>query len=56
MKIGEMLVGNGIISRDQLEEAIKIQKKNGGFLGMILVELKYLDPDILSTYLKAQKK
>lgn len=37
--IGDLLLVEGIISRQQLEEAVARQKNKGGLLGEILVEL-----------------
>ncbi len=52
LKLGEMLVGNGIISNDQLEKALDQQKKDGGMIGMILVNLNFISKEQLSDYLK----
>ena len=38
-KIGDLLVEKGIISYGQLQEALKLQKKESGLLGTILVRL-----------------
>jgi type IV pilus assembly protein PilB len=38
MKIGEILVSKGLITREQLEEALQEQKERGGFLGQLLIE------------------
>ena len=38
--LGELLVERGIISHEQLEAALQHQKKHGGLLGEIFVELK----------------
>ena len=56
LRIGEMLVGNGIINHDQLAEALEIQSKNGGQLGVILVEKGYLKTETLHEFLKAQNR
>lgn len=53
LKLGEYLLGNGIISNDQLENALDIQKKDGGMIGMIFVSLNYISSDKLAEYLKA---
>ena len=54
--IGEMLVEAGEVSRAQLDEALKLQKKMDGNtrLGLILVELGYLKADVLTKYLRMQ--
>ena len=41
--IGSILIQRKIITSEQLDEALVIQKKEGGFLGEILVRLGYLD-------------
>ncbi|MBN2120067.1 MAG: Flp pilus assembly complex ATPase component TadA [Candidatus Omnitrophica bacterium] len=41
-KIGEILLLEGLISSPQLEEAIKIQRKDGGRLGEALIKLGYV--------------
>ncbi|MCD4781495.1 MAG: hypothetical protein K8S27_13255 [Candidatus Omnitrophica bacterium] len=39
--LGELLLERGVISREQIDNAIEYQKKHGGLIGEILVELKY---------------
>lgn len=39
LKLGEMLIKEGLINREQLEKAIAAQNKEGGRLGEILVKL-----------------
>ncbi|MCU0848113.1 MAG: hypothetical protein MUD12_09525 [Spirochaetes bacterium] len=51
-----MLVGNGIISHDQMEVALGIQSKNCGQSGMILVEKGYLQTGTLHEFLMAQNR
>ena len=52
-KLGTLLVEEGFITSEQLEEALRIQrvlsknKKKYKYLGQILVEKNYLDPDQL---------
>ena len=41
--IGSILIQRKIITSAQLDEALAIQKKDGGFLGEVLVGLGYLD-------------
>jgi hypothetical protein len=52
--LGELLIEGGEITSEQLDEALKVQKKDGDLLGAILVNLGYLDDDILLEYLKMQ--
>lgn len=52
--LGDILVDNGEITQDQLDEALAIQKKEGGLIGIILVNLNYLDEQSLVKYLAIQ--
>ncbi len=54
MLIGELLVKSGIITEDQLNEALAIQKENNKRLGEILIELGYLKPKDLIWLLSEQ--
>jgi len=45
LRLGELLLKEGIISQAQLEKAINIQKQEGGRLGEILVKLGILKED-----------
>jgi hypothetical protein len=40
-QLGELLLERGILKKEQLEKAIKMQKEKGGLLGTILVSLGY---------------
>jgi hypothetical protein len=52
--IGQMLVKNGIISEEQLDEALKAQKHKQKRLGEILVELGYISTENLIWMLSEQ--
>ncbi|MBN2401797.1 MAG: hypothetical protein JXN64_05310 [Spirochaetes bacterium] len=52
--LGELLIEGGEITHGQLDEALKIQKKDGDLLGAILVNMCYLDEKVLLEYLKMQ--
>ncbi len=54
--LGEMLVDSGVISFSQLNTALTLQKKSGGFLGDILLSLKMVSPDALYRQLSSQNK
>ena len=41
-RLGECLVKANVINREQLEEALGIQKQKGGFLGQILLEMGWI--------------
>ena len=55
-RLGEMLVQEGVISQGQLEEALKLQKEQGGFLGNTLVSLRHIDQNTLVSFLVKQCK
>src|SRR3989344_3638248 len=40
--LGQILIKRNLITADQLKEALDVQKKDGGVLGEILVNLKYV--------------
>ncbi|MFH1282896.1 MAG: ATPase, T2SS/T4P/T4SS family [bacterium] len=41
--LGEILINNKLISREQLDKALEEQKKAGGFIGEIIVNLGFAD-------------
>jgi hypothetical protein len=50
-KLGDMLVGRGIITPQQLEEALKSQVIFGGRIGTNLIELGYVEEEVLARVL-----
>lgn len=52
LRLGDQLVGSGLISVDQLHEALSVQQKNGGFLGDILVSRQIVVASQLAPYLE----
>lgn len=54
IRIGEVLVLEGLITADQLVLALKIQKETGDFLGDVLVKRKWISENQLSTALSQQ--
>jgi len=49
-KIGQMLIDKGLITEEQLKEALESQKETNQFLGRILVEKGFIkEEDLLST-------
>jgi type IV pilus assembly protein PilB len=56
IKIGQYLVRSGLISAEQLDEALEIQKDLGGKLGKILVKLGFVTEDDLLKYLAKQMR
>lgn len=55
LKIGEILINEGVITEDQLSSAIETQQKNkGGRLGETLILLKYITEEQMSSALGSQ--
>lgn len=54
-KLGEMLVSSRIITPQQLEEALILQKQSNEKLGHILVNLGYITEDVLLSFLSRQQ-
>ncbi len=54
-RLGRVLIKMGELTRDQVHEALEIQKQRRGPLGRILVELGYVNEDRLNEALAAQK-
>jgi hypothetical protein len=49
LRVGEMLVERGVITRDNLDEALARQRESGQRLGEVLVELGYaMEEDVLN--------
>ncbi|OGS24759.1 MAG: type IV-A pilus assembly ATPase PilB [Elusimicrobia bacterium RIFOXYB2_FULL_48_7] len=53
-KLGEMFVNLGILTQEQLKEALEIQRQSGGKLGNILMQLGYITEEVLLTFLGKQ--
>jgi hypothetical protein len=51
MKLGEMLVRDGRMTEEQLEQVLAHQKHVGGRIGTVMVELGLIDLDALTVYL-----
>ncbi|RMH38391.1 MAG: hypothetical protein D6689_19775, partial [Deltaproteobacteria bacterium] len=51
MKLGEMLVRDGHVTPDQIQMAIERQRRDGGKLGTLLVEMGFVDLETLTMYL-----
>lgn len=49
-RIGEILVNEGLVSQEQLEEALRVQKKTGELLGSVLMDMGLVaESDIAKT-------
>lgn len=55
-RLGEILVEEGVITPAQLDQALALKKTRGGFLGAILVEMRYITQDTLISFLVKQCK
>ncbi len=53
-RLGEMLVETGIITSEQLQEALEEQKKSGGRLGQTLMALGYITEDVMAAFVGKQ--
>ena len=56
IRLGDLLVENNVISQEQLEDALELQKSSGQKLGRVLVEGGYIGEDELLRFLSAQLK
>ncbi len=52
--LGEMLVSGGLIKEEQLKRALEEQKKRGGKLGELLVDLGFINEHTIATFLGRQ--
>ncbi|HOF14521.1 MAG TPA: hypothetical protein PLH80_06775 [Spirochaetota bacterium] len=52
--LGEILVEDSVITKEQLNEALAIQKRDGGLIGIILMNLGYINEPTLVKYLALQ--
>lgn len=55
-RLGEMLLDAGVITEGQLNEALEKKKAEGGFVGKILMDLRYIDEHTLTNFLVKQLK
>src|SRR5206468_10229935 len=53
-RLGDLLVAGGVITPQQLREALAYQRIKGGRLGICLIKLGYLTEDILHSVLTRQ--
>ena len=54
IRIGELLASKGLLTEEQIEEALATQKRSGRKLGRTLVELGYVSEDVLIELLCTQ--
>lgn len=53
-RIGELLMERGVITKEQLQEALEIQRENKKLLGEILVDLGYATEEEVMTSITTQ--
>ena len=53
-RIGEMLIESGLMNKEKLAHALKIQEKDGGFLGKILVGCGFVTEEQVANHLMEQ--
>jgi len=53
-QLGELLLEKGIITKEQLEKALEIQKARGGLIGQVLVGLGYASEEEIAQALTVQ--
>jgi len=53
-QLGELLIERGIISKNQLDEALALQRDKGGLIGEILVQLGFVHEEDIAQALTAQ--
>ena len=54
LKLGDMLVQSGLISKDQLDKALSEQKSSGAKLGSSLIKLGFITEDAITQFLGKQ--
>ncbi len=53
-QLGELLIDNKLITRENLEEALRVQKEKGGLIGQLLVALNFTTEEAIAQALTAQ--
>ncbi|MBI5124380.1 MAG: hypothetical protein HZA72_03065 [Candidatus Omnitrophica bacterium] len=53
-QLGELLVERALITRDELQHALEIQKDKGGLIGQIIVDLGYVNEEAIAQAITAQ--
>jgi type IV pilus assembly protein PilB len=52
--LGQLLINDGVLTEEQLAEALSRQRRTKDRLGQVLIEMKLLDEEVLLKYLGAQ--
>ena len=53
-KIGEMLVNEGLVTLEQLNQALEAQQQSGDLLGSILIRLGFVEESVMVEFLSKQ--
>lgn len=53
-QLGELLIERGVITKEELEQALQVQKEKGGLIGQILVDLGFAKEEEIAQALTAQ--
>jgi len=53
-QLGELLIERGVITKEQLDKALALQKAEGGLIGQILVKLGFTSEEEIAQALTAQ--
>ena len=54
LRLGDMLVTEGVITSEQLQNAINFQAENGGRLGTALVGMGFVSQDVIMAFVGTQ--
>ena len=52
-RLGELLIEAGLVTQTQVDMGLREQKKRGGLIGDILVQLGFVAPEVLADFLAA---
>jgi chromosomal replication initiator protein DnaA len=55
-RLGEVLVGENLVTQRQVDEAVAVQQRDGGFIGQILIQLGYVTQAAVTSCLVKQCK
>jgi type IV pilus assembly protein PilB len=53
-RLGERLVQQGLVTQQQISQALEVQKRTGGFLGQTLVDLGFVSAQGVATFLASE--
>lgn len=50
-RIGDLLIQKGVLSKEQLKQALEVQRQTGAFLGQVLTDLGFVTPEAIGELL-----